>query len=184
MIGIVDSGIGGLMVLFSLMRRHPGKDFTLIYDNRFFPYGEKSIFILKERLNILKNKLQNCDKIILACNTLSSIKDEVDYPFIDVITPTIKAVRQYYRVGVIASKACIKSNVFQKLLMEDHIFKMIDGQQLINAIENNKNIKEEFDKIFLDDIDCLILGCTHFIYIKDWFKEKCPTVSQDEIIEI
>lgn len=182
MIGIIDSGLGGLLILFKLMKKYHNTNFTLIYDSNFFPYGEKSKEELIDRVNYIINKYQ-FEKTILACNTLSSINNWNESIY-DIVTPTIKKILPYKRIGVIASRLTIKSNRYQNELSKlKKVCYMYDGQELINAIEKNDNIENALDKLFFDDIDCLILGCTHFIYVKDYFKKfNFNIISQDELI--
>lgn len=182
MIGLIDSGLGGLMILFSLMKKYPHESFALIYDNDYFPYGEKTKEELVTRVNFLLNRYR-FSKTIIACNTLSTLKDQFNKPVLDIITPTIKAVSAYFVVGVIASKLCIESGYYQKML-KGKMVKTFYGGDLILAIEQNKGIEEAFFSLDIKDVDCLILGCTHFIFMKDAFRKRYsfPIISQDEII--
>lgn len=173
------------MILLTLMSKYPKESFCFIYDARYFPYGKKNKGFLIDRVNKLISYMMPCDKIVLACNTISTIKDELKYDVIDMISITMKAILPYQRIGLIASTLTINSGVYQnKIKALNKEILEYDGTELIDSIERDDNIIEAFNKLDISNVDCLILGCTHFIYIKDLFRKKFsfPIISQDELL--
>ncbi len=95
-IGVFDSGVGGLTVLNTLVRKYPNNEYIYYGDTKNMPYGTKSLKELEEFSDkIIKFLLsKNVDIIVIACGTVSSnlyaqLKEKYDIPIFDIITPTI-----------------------------------------------------------------------------------------------
>lgn len=167
-IGIIDSGLGAISFLNYLISNKKYSTYYLLLDYNFNPYGNKNENILYERLikNIDFLKKKGCNKIVLACNTLSVIALKHN---IDVITPinyfkeTIKKEFDNNSI-LIATHFTIKSNVYKtnNSLPSD----------LVNYIEGVKpiNINSEIDK--LKKYKKIFFGCTHYGLIKNKLKDK------------
>mgnify|MGYP003299736916 CR=1 FL=1 len=168
-IGIIDSGLGGMSCLNELINQHKYYEYILYLDYKSNPYGTKSEDELLNRLNkaisFLKNK--GCNKIIIACNTLSIVA--IKHNIKDVITPINffkKVIKDNFDDSsiLIATNFTIKENIYD-----------VNGKEssdLVSYIEGNKplNIKEylaEFNKY-----NKIFLGCTHFNLLKKHFKDK------------
>ena len=90
-IGVIDSGIGGLTVLKSLLKKCPNHEYFYYGDTLHLPYGEKT----KEEIIVYANKIikflesENVDLIVIACGTLSSHKESltIKKSVIDIISP-------------------------------------------------------------------------------------------------
>ena len=74
MIGVFDSGVGGLSVLSELVRLMPQQDYVYVADTRYCPYGSKSLDLIQERSAILTEFLieQGADVVVVACNTATA----------------------------------------------------------------------------------------------------------------
>ncbi len=180
-IGLIDSGVGGLAFLNGI---YDEKDkYILIMDKAYFPYGEKSEEFLIKRTLYLCNYLfkKGVDKIILACNTLSLL-----------VLPRLKKVYKDKITGVIElfdrldiNEECLflgsknSSKYITKTYPNIGVF---DSQDIINKIENKENYDQELQKIFeiSKQYKTIILGCTHFIRIKDKFNEL-EYIAQDDL---
>ena len=202
-IGVFDSGLGGLNVLKELMIEFPGERFIYLGDTKRFPYGQKStetiIDISKQNTQFLINK--NVKMVIIACGTatsqaLDTIKNIYDVPVIGIIEPTVLNLKDRInenekRIGVIATKGTIRSGAWEK-----NILKYIPYAKVINqpapllatmAEEgwiNNKVAEytiKEYMKLF-ENVDKLILGCTHYPLFKDLMKKELST--DTEIIDV
>lgn len=136
MIGIFDSGYGGLTVLKEIINKLPQYDYVYLGDNARAPYGSKSQKVIfnyaKEAVDFLFEN--NCELVIIACNTASSealrkIQQEflpTEYPdkkVLGVIIPTVEAAvekisakknKSNPKIGIIGTKATINSQVFNK----------------------------------------------------------------------
>ena len=188
-IGIIDSGLGGITFSSNLKEKVNDLDVTLYIDNDGFPYGNKDILWLKERLEMLVSKAKP-NILIVACNTLSSVIFHYDLKFnkmvVDVITPTIYFLKRkkYKNICILATKNTIKMDLYGKLLGSEVMY--LDATKLINDIQNDFNYTASLFEIIEDIDSCadmLLLGCTHLIKIKDEFRRylEIDVVSQDEI---
>lgn len=208
-IGIFDSGIGGLTVANAIRTLLPNE--TLIYfgDTAHFPYGDKSedsirFYSIKIARFLLQ---QNCKMIVIACNTASSHAYEVvkefvgdQVPVINVIDPVVENIctdKAIQKIGVIATKGTIKSNIYEKKIKK--IKPKLDVASvatplLAPMIEEgffNNNISKTIIQSYLDKpklkkIDSIILGCTHYPLIKKEvnaiYKGKIKIIDSAEIV--
>ncbi len=185
-IGLFDSGIGGLTVLKVLKSKYPNNDYIYYGDTLNVPYGNKSkeelLKLARNNINFLINK--KVDLIIVACGTVSSncldiINKEYDIPIISIITPTINYLNNnnYKTIGVIATHATINTHIF-KNNTNKQVYE-IETPLLVPIIENNnyKKINEVLHNYldnYIDKIDCLVLGCTHYPLLIKYLKEVLP----------
>ena len=168
-IGIIDSGLGAISCLNELINQRKYCKYILYLDYASNPYGTKNEDELLDRLNkaisFLKNK--GCNKIVIACNTLSIVAFKHNIK--DVITPInyFKKVIKYNFDDssiLIATNYTIKENIYKvNGLKCSDLVTFIEGN---NPIIINNYIKRfnKYNKIFL--------GCTHFNLLKKHFKDK------------
>ena len=186
-IGIFDSGIGGLTVAQALEQAFPQENFIYFGDTAHLPYGEKSdlaiISYLKEITQFFER--QGCKMVVLACNSASAVALPAlkasfpKLPLIDVINPLIQDLvnRPLRKIGVIATKATIRSDVYAQKLQE--LKPELEVASLATAllaplIEEgffNQSISHSVISRYLNypdfqDIDALILACTHYPLIR------------------
>jgi len=194
MIGVFDSGFGGLTVLRGLLEKLPEYDYLYLGDNARVPYGnrsEKFIFAMtQEAVDYLFR--QNCLLIILACHTASAqalrkIQQEYlpkNYPrhrVLGVIRPVVEVAAELTtggRIGLIGTEATVRSQSFirelKKLNPKIEIFQQ-SAPLLVPIIEAGEKdwsgtglILRKYLKPLLDkNIDTLILACTHYPILKD-----------------
>lgn len=183
-IGVFDSGIGGLTVVRELNRLLPSEDIIYLGDTARLPYGTRSKeTILKyavEDVNfLLSHKIK---MIIAACGTVSSVIGSKslspDIPFTGVLLPAAQAAcskTNNGRIGVIGTQATISSGSYAKAIKTIRNGTYIVGNScplFVPLIENgytDRNCKvsrlvaDEYLKPMIEeDIDTLILGCTHY----------------------
>lgn len=186
-IGIFDSGVGGLTVLKELLKHKPNNEYLYIGDTLNMPYGSKSreeLFICASRIieYLIKNEVE---LIIIACGTISStIYDELkekysEVKILDVISPTINYLNNsnYKNVGVIATKNTIESGVFCRSLNGCNIHGLA-LPKLASIIEHGLPYQAYLEEMkFFDgkNIELLVLGCTHFPIIDEYFKNSYNT---------
>ena len=167
-IGIIDSGLGAISFLNYLISNKKYSTYYLLLDYNFNPYGNKNENILYERLikNIDFLKKKGCNKIVLACNTLSVIALKHN---IDVITPInyfIETIKKEFDNNsiLIATNFTIKSNVYKtNNSLSSDLVNYIEGVKPIN-INSEINKLKKYKKIFF--------GCTHYGLIKNKLKDK------------
>ena len=187
-IGIIDSGIGGLTVLKSLIKNYPNHEYIYFGDTLHIPYGEKNIDELKYYTGKIFKFLENkkVELIIIACGTLSSNIEylKCNIPLIDIISPLKEKLDNYNSIGIMATPLSIKTNAFQKYIKCK--LNLVSCPLLVPLIENrdyqniDKVIKEYVDKI--KGSDAILLGCTHYPliidYIKKYYDKKIFTLDE------
>ena len=192
MIGIFDSGVGGLTVLKQIRACAPDADIVYFGDTRNAPYGNRS----KEEVGALTilgiQKLidAGATEIVSACNSVSvSIVDPVleslqiaSTSIIEMVGPTVTDFKKRNRdekILLLATQVTIDSGIYQKSFTD--IEKEIDTlvlPELAGAIEAGKSrdeirkiITESFQDIAIDTYETIILGCTHYPLVIDIFRE-------------
>ena len=194
-IGLFDSGIGGISILEKLKQLLPNENFIYLADNRNCPYGSKS---KKEIISLSKKNCEklielNCKIIIIACNTsttnsIKKLRETIAIPIIG-IEPGLKPAIHYTKtknIGILATEKTLGSKLFFETLNQNriddiHIHEQI-GYELVNLIEEDSYSKQNLQKILEKylvpminkNIDCLLLGCTHYNHIKDIIEEIIP----------
>ncbi len=208
-IGIFDSGFGGLSILKTITKELPNYDYIYLGDNARAPYGNRSPEIIYEFTRqavdfLFKN---NCQLVILACNTASSdalrkIQQEYlpqYYPskkILGVLIPGAEAAvakTKNKKIGVMATEGTVTSGSFVREIKKlDSTIKVFQQScpllvPLIEAGEKNnpatKIILEQYIKTLKQKkIDTVILGCTHYglvgEQIKKIFGDKVKVISE------
>ncbi len=190
-IGIFDSGIGGLTVYNTIKEKFPNENIVYLADTKNCPYGIKTLDeINKISVNNIKYlKKLGAKAVVVACNTAtSSINNEIkdsDGFIIGVIEPTANLAYETSkskRIGVFATNLTIKTEAYDRYLKDAVVFG--EGcSDFVLPIEEGKIHTEEMRNMIknhvkaLDNVDTLILGCTHFPYIKDEINKIIPNVS-------
>lgn len=187
-IGVFDSGIGGLTVVKELLNIMPFEDIVYFGDTARLPYGSKSNKLITrfsvENSIFLNSK--NVKMIVIACNTASAASSDylrsfIKLPVIGVIEcGALGAVRltKNKRVGVIGTKSTINSGAYSTTINnldpEIKVFEL-PTPLLVHLVEEHwiekdvtKTIlKEYLEPLLENDIDTLILGCTHYPLLKE-----------------
>ena len=196
-VGLFDSGIGGLTVLKTLIKKYPNNEYIYYGDTLNVPYGNKSreelLILSKNNMEFLINK--GAELIIIACGTVSSncldyLKASYNIPIISIVSPTIEYLKNsnYKNIGVIATNATINSHIFKNNIINKNFIE-IATPELVPIIENNKF--DELDMVlhkYLDgiNIDVLVLGCTHYPLVKDKISSiiSCDIIDMSEYVSI
>lgn len=194
-VGVFDSGIGGLSVLRELEKILPNEDFYYYGDSLNNPYGEKSdeelFSITSGVVDYLVNK--GCKLIVIACNTATTrcmkyLREKYkDIIFVGTV-PAIKVAcdRDFKNTLVMATPATIESERTMELIRDnirkDQNIYLVACPGLANAIEDNdqEKIKEILKDTFREykdkEIDSIVLGCTHYPFIKEDILKEMPGV--------
>jgi len=190
-IGIFDSGVGGLTILSSIVNEiSDSVEYHYVADSLHAPYGSKSIEALLERSRRITEFLisKGSELVVVACNTattqvISSLRAEYNIPFVG-IEPAVKPAAQLSiskRIGVIATANTLKSGLFKQTLeayaSDCETFTRI-GEGLVEAIETGELASEELNDLVRDhvayfnsnEIDVLVLGCTHYSFVSPLFE--------------
>jgi glutamate racemase len=192
-IGLFDSGIGGTSIWKEIHHLLPNEDTIYLADSINAPYGEKT----KEEIIHLSCKNteflleNNCKLIVVACNTattnaIKELRAKYDVPFIG-IEPAIKPAAtnsKTQKIGILATKGTLNSELFYKNVEKFQDIQIIEqiGFGLVELIEsgqiNSKEIKTLLKKYLIpmieQDIDYLVLGCSHYPYLIPHIKKIIP----------
>ncbi|MCQ2455025.1 MAG: glutamate racemase [Clostridia bacterium] len=193
-IGVFDSGLGGLTVTKEIIKLLPNEDIIYFGDTGRVPYGTKGPETIKKYAADDEKFLlsKNVKLIVAACGTVSSVASEVSsklpVPFIEVISHSVKSAVSATRnkkIGVLATAATIKSGKHKKLILDmmpDALVTEVAGTLLVPIVEEGfygsgnpvlENAVKIYTKPFKDNnIDTLILGCTHFPLVADAIKKE------------
>ncbi len=207
-VGVFDSGAGGLTVAKSLLQKPIFEDIIYYGDTARVPYGTKdSNTIIRYALEAIEffNNF-NIDCLITACNTVSAyalptMREKAKYPVYGVIEPGILALNNKIKskdsnILIIGTRATINSKNYQNSLKKlgyKNITSIQTGM-LVPIVEEGilkGRVLEEMFNYYFKDIstpDAIILGCTHFPLIADeiskYFNKKPILIhSGDAIVE-
>ena len=184
-VGIIDSGIGGKGIEKEIKKLLPEIKTIYLADSKNFPYGTKKVSelnqILANNVNILIEK--NVDLIVLACNSgsvssLEYLRKNFELPIIGVV-PAIKMASEKTKTKNIAlfstpvtSKSKIVAGLIKDYCKGIKVYK-IYFKYLAEQVEEGKikeaqeNIQTKWQDYKTKNIDTIILGCTHYVLIKD-----------------
>ncbi len=193
MIGIFDSGIGGLTVVKALADRLPDYDIVYFGDTARTPYGTRSTetivrYTLRD-INFLLGK--GAKIIVIACNTASSatyesVNERFDIPIFEVITPAAELsvkTSEKFRIGVIGTRATINSGVYEKKIYSMNpdakvypaacpLLVPLVEEGWLKKPETTMIVKKYLYPLKVRQIDTLILGCTHYPVLKKIIQRK------------
>ncbi len=194
-IGIFDSGIGGTSIFKEIHRLLPNESVIYLADSKNAPYGDKSrdeiLALSIKNTELLLDK--NCKIIVVACNTattnaIKTLRQKYpNTPFIG-IEPAIKPAAlnsNTKTIGILATKGTLSSGLFSKTAeLHTKGIKCIEqiGEGLVPLIEENKidstamkNLLTSYlDSMIAQNIDYLVLGCSHYPYLIPEIKKIIP----------
>ncbi len=193
-IGAFDSGVGGFTVLKPLLKQMPNLSVVYLADTAHVPYSGKT----PEELEIIIRKIlkffleKKVEAVIFACNTSSAlvlpkVRPYSFVPFYGVVGPGIKSAlkaTQGKGIGAAANEVTAKSGIFKKMIHEkDPAIPVFEQScpELVSLVEKGDlsssrtvSAVREYMKPIRGKIDALILGCTHFPFLKKQFEDSLP----------
>ena len=205
MIGIFDSGIGGLSVFREIRKVLPEQSYIYYSDNAHCPYGEKTQEYIIDRAREITRFLisKGAEIIVVACNTataaaIATLRAEFPVKFIG-MEPAIKPAASITRtgvVGVLATAGTLKADKYHStrerwgdnVQVVEHI-----GQGFVEIVEAGKTESQEAEEAvetcvepLLDaGADTIVLGCTHYPFLSDTIKKVASRlVPEREVIII
>ena len=190
-IGIFDSGSGGLSVLREILKVLPGERYVYYSDNAYCPYGNKSREYVVSRARTITDLLlaKGCDAIVVACNTataaaIETLRSEYDVPFIG-MEPAVKPAALGTKsgvIGVLATAGTLKASKYLKTrgIYENDV-KVAErvGDGFVELVENGvlsgpeaESVVERSVRPLLDaGADIIVLGCTHYPFLIDTIRK-------------
>lgn len=196
-IGVFDSGFGGISVVRQIQQEMPNEHLMFYGDSAHAPYGTKSPKEVRELSSRIVERFveQGAKAIVIACNTATSaaaqeLREQYEIPIIG-MEPALKVAcergnGESQSVIVAATPLTLRERKFTDLMRrfeQDHKIYPQACPKLVEIVEhgelNNRKIvfdtlHEYLDKYNLDTIDSVVLGCTHFVFYRDYFQQFLP----------
>ncbi|CAI2585541.1 Glutamate racemase [Apilactobacillus kunkeei] len=193
-IGFMDSGVGGLTVAKLAMEELQNENIAYLGDEARLPYGEKSKEEIQQYSLQIANFLiekEDIKMLVIACNTATSyaldyLRKHLLIPVIGVVNPgSIAAVNntKTNRVGLIATNGTVKSGAYEqeinKINNNIEVFSqgcprfvpMVENQEYKDA-KKQEVVDDDLLTINMDNVDTLILGCTHFPIMREMIQKS------------
>jgi glutamate racemase len=190
MIGVFDSGIGGLTVVRALRKKLPRARILYVGDVARMPYGNKSAKTVSEYSHEIVRYLlrRGCKLIVIACNTASalaadSLREDFAVPILDVITPAVRAARRATKKGKIAilgTRGTVGSGAYQKELppgsvaLTCPIFVPLAEEGYAGTKEGKAIVAHALRSLRGKKINTVILGCTHYPLLRREIRAALP----------
>ena len=185
MIGIFDSGSGGLSVYREIWKLLPREKYVYFSDNANCPYGEKSREFIVGRAEAITERLleRGCDIVTVACNTataaaISTLRARYDIPFIG-MEPAVKPAALSTRsgvIGVLATAGTLKASKYldtrdryaDGIKVVEHV-----GQGFVELVEKGildgpvaeETVRRSVEPLVEAGADVIVLGCTHYPFL-------------------
>ena len=197
-IGVFDSGVGGLTVVRALMERLPNENIIYFGDTARVPYGTKSRHTIEDfSAQIVEFLLQHQVKtLVIACNTIAAVAGKRiqqmagNMPVLSVIEAGAQAALNTTKnnhIGVIATNTTVNSNAYARAIHAHNPNTRILSQAaplLVPLVEEGwldhevtrLTVREYLKPILVDNVDTLILGCTHFPLLKPLIKQEAAQI--------
>jgi glutamate racemase len=188
MIGIFDSGVGGMTVARAVETMLPDYQITYYGDLARTPYGSKSSEAIIE-YSIENTRFlmeQGAKVLIIACNSASSVASEIlrqkfSLPIFEVISPAVERAVSSTKsgnIGIIGTRATIHSGIYDQKIKEHapdfRVFSQacpllvpLVEEGWIGARETKMILRKYLNPLKQKQIDTLVLGCTHYPLLKD-----------------
>jgi glutamate racemase len=186
-IGVFDSGMGGLTVLHECLVTLPHEDFVYLGDGARLPYGPRSLDEIRRFALEIGGFLerQGVKLILVACNAataaaLPDLQRQLSVPVVGVIAPEAHAAvlaTRNRRVGLLATEATVASGRYGDLVQAldagvemfsvpcPKLVPLIEGDEPFGE-ETAAAVREYADLLKAEDVDTVILGCTHYPLIR------------------
>lgn len=189
MIGIFDSGAGGLSVWKQLIAVAPEERYYYISDNAFCPYGPRPKEEIARRAVTISQYLvsQGAEIIVVACNTATAaaidiLRKSFDIPFVG-MEPAVKpaAIETGSGViGVLATKGTFSGRLYaltSEKFAKSRDIKVIEtvGDGLVELVEEGRThtpeaealVRRYVEPVVAAGADHIVLGCTHYPFLSD-----------------
>lgn len=196
-IGVFDSGLGGISVVRQIRHDMPNEHVLYFGDSANAPYGTKTPEQVRELSFAIVDRFvqRGVKAVVIACNTATSasvndLRDHYDIPIIG-MEPALKVAcdrgyGQRQRVIVAATPLTLREHKFAALMNRftaDHtifpepcpdLVEIVEGGHIDDHDRVMRTLHGYFDRYNLDTIDAVVLGCTHFVFYRNYFRELLP----------
>ena len=189
-IGVFDSGVGGISTLREMLRELPDERFIYFGDAANAPYGTKST---QEVITCVRNVVEylmqkEIKALVIACNTATgaaaaTLRKELSIPVIG-MEPALKPASQVRKNGsvlVLATPLTLHQEKFENLMKQygqgavkvpcPGLMEIVEADDGAGAL---RYLQELFSRFDLDRVDAVVLGCTHYVFLKDMIRDLLP----------
>ena len=189
-IGIFDSGVGGISTLREMIRELPDERFIYFGDTANAPYGTRSteevIVCVRNVVGRLLKK--NIKALVIACNTATgaaaaTLRRELSIPVVG-MEPALKPASKIRKDGsvlVLATPLTLQQEKFENLMKQygegavkvpcPGLMELVEAEDADGA---RRYLQELFSRYPEDRVDAVVLGCTHYVFLKDMIRELLP----------
>lgn len=186
MIGVFDSGVGGLSVFRELYALMPEQDYVYLSDAAHCPYGNKPVEYIIERAEAITRFLigKGAEVVVIACNTATAaavkyLREKYPIPFVG-MEPAIKPAALISKTGVVGVlatantfKGSLYHNTLEKFASDVEVIEKV-GEGLVEFVEGGLTDGPEVEKVlhrYVDPMlesgaDAIVLGCTHYPFLE------------------
>ncbi len=193
-IAFFDSGVGGLTVYKEVKRLLPNEKYLYFGDTLNMPYGEKTpqelVEIARRIFDFFASR--GVKAVVMACNTTSAmtydvLKNDYDFKIYPIIQSVAKVLSKLpiSRLGVFATPATINSHAYSREINKFNPsmgVREIACPAWVRIVEENRlnqpqsllQIKEKMDEMLVYNPERIVLGCTHYPYLKEILKQFYP----------
>lgn len=193
MIGMFDSGVGGLSILNEVVKIFPNENIMYLADQKNIPYSTKTTTFLKQRASQIVDYLisKGASTIVIACNTatvaaISYLRKTYPKTSFVGVEPAIKPAVTYAKNGkvlILATKSTLQSIRLQQLVEEyqgESKLLYQDMPEWVSLVESgdvkSKRVVEKVEKSLLpfkdSSINSVVLACTHYPFLKEIIAKK------------
>ena len=204
MIGIFDSGVGGLSVFREIRKLLPEERYIYYSDNAHCPYGEKSQKYIIDRARDITRFLisRGADIIVVACNTataaaIATLREEFTLNFIGMepaVKPAVKTTETGV-VGVLATAGTLKADKYlhtrekfsDGVKIVEHIgqgFVELVEKGCVQGEEAESTVKASLQPLLDEGADRIVLGCTHYPFLSESISNIAASLYPDRKIQI
>ena len=189
-VGVFDSGIGGISTLREMIRELPDERFIYFGDTANAPYGTKTTEEVIDCVRGVVDRLmeKRIKALVIACNTATgaaaaTLRKELSIPVVG-MEPALKPaskVRKNGSVLVLATPLTLHQEKFENLMKQygqgavkvpcPGLMELVEADDGAGAL---RYLKELFSRYPLDKVDAVVLGCTHYVFLKGMIRALLP----------
>ena len=189
-IGVFDSGVGGISTLREMVRELPEERFIYYGDMAHAPYGTKTTEEVTECVRNVVGYLaaRNIKALVIACNTATgaaaaTLRSELTIPVVG-MEPALKPASKARKDGsvlVLATPLTLQQEKFENLMKQygegavkvpcPGLMEIVEADDGAAALHY---LQELFSRFDVDRVDAVVLGCTHYVFLRDMIRDLLP----------
>lgn len=186
-IGIIDSGVGGMSVVKTLLEYEPEMGFVYLGDQARCPYGERTkAELLQFTSEMIQHLIEHyhVSAVVIACNTISAtcleeVRQRFELPIISIVECGVAVTKEHQLkpLGIIATTKTIASQMYQQQL-HDYLPQALATPTFALYVENQSYMQEDIQQALAplqnQQLQALLLGCTHYPFLATEISQALP----------